>query len=41
MEDLGAAEYQNRYIPRRSEKGHPFYRVALAVHNNRFLSLPV
>lgn len=29
-EDLGAAEYRERYLPERSEKGYEFYRVAYA-----------
>lgn len=30
-EDLGAAEYRNRYLPNRSENGYEFYRTAVAV----------
>jgi len=30
LEDLGATEYRNNYLPNRSEKGYEFYRVALA-----------
>jgi methyltransferase (TIGR00027 family) len=29
-EDKGASEYRNDYIPRRTEKGYEFYRVAMA-----------
>lgn len=29
-EDLGAAEYRERYLPERTEKGYEFYRVAYA-----------
>jgi methyltransferase (TIGR00027 family) len=30
VEDLGAAEYRQRYLPERTEKGYEFYRVAMA-----------
>lgn len=30
LEDLGANEYRNKYLPNRSEKGYEFYRVAIA-----------
>lgn len=30
VEDLGAAEYRQRYLPDRTEKGYEFYRVAMA-----------
>ena len=30
VEDLGATDYRNKYLPRRSEKGYEFYRVAFA-----------
>lgn len=30
LEDLGAAEYRNSYLPNRNEKGYEFYRVAMA-----------
>lgn len=29
-EDLGAAEYRQKYLPERTEKGYEFYRVAMA-----------
>jgi methyltransferase (TIGR00027 family) len=30
LEDLGAAQYRNQYIPHRTERGYEFYRVAIA-----------
>jgi len=30
LEDLGATEYRDRYIPTRTERGYEFYRVAIA-----------
>lgn len=30
VEDLGATEYRQRYLPNRAEKGYEFYRVAIA-----------
>jgi len=30
MEDLGATEYRQRYLPERTEEGYEFYRVAMA-----------
>jgi methyltransferase (TIGR00027 family) len=30
LEDLGATEYRNRYVPGKTEKGYEFYRVAMA-----------
>jgi len=30
MEDLGATEYQQKYLPTRTEKGYEFYRLAMA-----------
>ncbi len=30
LEDLGANEYRNKYLPARNEKGYEFYRVAMA-----------
>lgn len=30
MEDLGAEDYRQRYLPQRAEKGYEFYRVACA-----------
>jgi methyltransferase (TIGR00027 family) len=30
VEDLGATEYRQRYLPNRTEKGYEFYRVAMA-----------
>jgi methyltransferase (TIGR00027 family) len=30
LEDLGAAEYRDKYIPHRTERGYEFYRVAIA-----------
>lgn len=30
LEDLGATEYRQRYLPDRAEKGYEFYRVAMA-----------
>lgn len=31
IEDLGAAEYRERYLPNRTENGYEFYRTAIAV----------
>ncbi|PSL43142.1 methyltransferase (TIGR00027 family) [Chitinophaga niastensis] len=33
LEDLGAMEYRNKYMPERTEKGYEFYRVAYARRN--------
>ena len=30
VEDLGATEYRQKYLPDRTEKGYEFYRVAMA-----------
>jgi hypothetical protein len=30
VEDLGATEYRQKYLPGRTEKGYEFYRVAMA-----------
>ena len=30
VEDLGATEYRQRYLPNRTEKGYEFYRVVMA-----------
>jgi methyltransferase (TIGR00027 family) len=30
IEDLGAAEYREKYVPKRNENGYEFYRVAMA-----------
>lgn len=32
-EDLGAADYRQRYMPERAEKGYEFYRVAMAANS--------
>ena len=34
VEDLGAAEYRQRYLPERTEEGYEFYRVAMAKKRN-------
>ncbi|UTN06133.1 hypothetical protein L0669_09495 [Flavobacterium bizetiae] len=31
IEDLGATEYREKYLPNRSEKGYEFYRTALGI----------
>jgi len=33
IEDQGAAEYRNKYLPLRKERGYEFYRVAIAKKN--------
>jgi O-methyltransferase involved in polyketide biosynthesis len=37
IEDLGAIEYRQRYLPERTEKGYEFYRVAMAKNNKQDL----
>lgn len=32
-EDLGAADYRQKYLPERAEKGYEFYRVAMAANS--------
>ncbi len=31
IEDMGATEYREKYVPNRMEKGYEFYRIALAI----------
>lgn len=38
LEDLGADEYRNRFLPDRSEKGYEFYRTAICINETHFSS---
>lgn len=38
LEDLGADEYRNRFLPDRSEKGYEFYRTAIGIKETHFSS---
>lgn len=38
LEDLGADEYRERFLPNRSEKGYEFYRTAIGIKETDFSS---